>query len=129
VLLVKTKIAPSAIHGLGLFANQFIGKGQVIWRFSPGFDREVTFEELETLPIHLQEWTKHYGYLDFHLNRYILHIDDARFVNHSNNACIYVDYAQDSYGIDVADRDIAPGEELTYDYNQFDSDWLKGDKP
>ncbi len=129
MLLVKTTIAPSAIHGLGLFSHQFIAKGQVIWKFSPGFDREITLEELATLPHHLQEWMKHYGYLDFHLNRYILHIDDCRFVNHSNNACITVDYEQDCYGLDVAARDITPGEELTYDYNQYHSDWVRGDKP
>lgn len=28
MLLVKTKIGPSAIHGIGLFADQFIQKGR-----------------------------------------------------------------------------------------------------
>ena len=39
--------------------------------------------------------------------------DDARFVNHPDAPNVATDYAQDPYGLDVALRDIAAGEELT----------------
>jgi hypothetical protein len=34
MLLVKTTIAPSPIHGIGLFADQFIPQGTRIWEFT-----------------------------------------------------------------------------------------------
>ena len=33
MLLVKTTLRPSEVHGLGLFADEFIPKGIAIWRF------------------------------------------------------------------------------------------------
>jgi SET domain-containing protein len=128
MLLVRTKIAPSQIHGFGLFADQFIAKGEVIWRFSPGFDLEKTVEELATLPVHIQEWFKHCAYLDYHFDRYVLCTDNARFVNHSETPSMYSDYGQDNYGPDVAIHDIKAGEELTNDYTQFDMDWIDNNK-
>jgi hypothetical protein len=38
MLVVKTKIKNSEIEGLGLFADQFIPKGSVIWKYDPSFD-------------------------------------------------------------------------------------------
>ena len=42
MLYVKTKIGQSKIHGMGLFADQFIKKGTIIWKFTPGFDLKFT---------------------------------------------------------------------------------------
>ena len=39
MLLVKTYLEKSAIHGLGVFAGEFIAKGTKIWRFVEDFDR------------------------------------------------------------------------------------------
>ncbi len=49
MLLVKTKIGQSKIHGIGIFAEQFIPKGTVIWKFMSGFDLKVSKEQLEKL--------------------------------------------------------------------------------
>jgi hypothetical protein len=62
----------------------------------------------------------HYGYLDRNVQRIILCFDDARFVNHSDSPNVATDYALDAYGVDVALRDIARGEELTMDYANFE---------
>ena len=43
-----------------------------------------------------------------------------RFVNHSDAPNVATDYVQDPYGLDVALRDIAAGEELTMDYANFE---------
>ena len=39
MLLVKTRLGKSRIHGLGVFAAQPIRKGQPVWRFVEGFVR------------------------------------------------------------------------------------------
>ena len=44
MLLVKTKIGPSKIAGIGLFADEFIAKGTPVWKFEPGFDLEIPRE-------------------------------------------------------------------------------------
>jgi len=58
----------------------------------------------------------HYGYIDPRLRRFILCCDDARFINHSDTPNIVPEFDEGGYGIDVAARDIAEGEEITADY-------------
>jgi len=50
MLLVKTKLGPSKIHGIGLFVDEFIPKGTIVWKFVPGFDLKFTKEEVEKFP-------------------------------------------------------------------------------
>jgi len=121
MLLVPTRLAPSAIHGFGVFAAAPIAKGTPVWRFAPGLDMEFDAGIVATLPAHVQTFFAHYGYLDRNVGRIILCFDDARFVNHSATPNVATDYAQDAYGVDVALRDIAAGEELTMDYANFEA--------
>lgn len=64
MLLVKTKIGHSKIHGIGLFANEFILKDTPIWKFVPGFDLEFSEEEVSVLPTPARAFLLHYGYKD-----------------------------------------------------------------
>lgn len=121
MLLVPTRLAPSTIHGLGVFAAMPIGKGTAVWRFEAGLDMEFAPDIVEALPKHVREFFSRYGYIDRNLNRLILCFDDARFVNHSDAPNVTTDYARDSHGLDVALRDIAAGEELTMDYAGFEA--------
>jgi SET domain-containing protein len=116
VLLVSVLVQPSPIHGLGAFAAQPIPKGTAVWRFTPGFDLDLDPADLERQPEHFRKVLLHYGYLDQRLQRYILCCDDARFINHADAPNLVVDDSLDPYGVDVAARDIAAGEELTIDY-------------
>jgi len=120
MLLVPTRIGPSTIHGIGVFAVAPIAKGTAVWRFAKGLDMEFSPDIVPTLPAHVQEFFSHYGYLDRSVKRIVLCFDDARFVNHSDAPNVATDYAQDPYGLDVALRDIAAGEELTMDYAGFE---------
>jgi uncharacterized protein len=125
MLLVKTRIEPSPIHGLGLFADRLIPAGAEVWRFLPGFDLEKTPEEVSAMPAIVQAWFKRFGYLDYHLGCYIVSVDDARFINHSDHPNINQDYTIDRYGVDIALRDIKPGEEITTDYRLIEKvNWL-----
>jgi SET domain-containing protein len=120
MLLVPTRLAPSAIHGFGVFAVAQIAKGTPVWRFARGLDMEFSPDIVPTLPGLVQQFFSHYGYLDSNVQRIVLCFDDARFVNHSATPNVATDYAQDAYGLDVALRDIAAGEELTMDYAGFE---------
>ena len=124
MLLVKTRIGPSKINGIGLFANQFIPKGILIWKFKPGFDLEITKDKLTKLSQHTRDQFLHYCYLDKKPDKYVLSFDDARFMNHSETPTIE---DGDPYGYDgdIAVRDIYEGEELTYDYKKEDADYAR----
>jgi SET domain-containing protein len=126
MLLVPTRLAQSTIHGLGVFAAAPIAKGTPVWRFAKGLDMELSPDIVPTLPAHVQEFFAHYGYLDRNVQRIILCFDDARFVNHSDTPNVATDYAQDPHGLDVALRDIAAGEEITMNYEDFEERAARG---
>jgi SET domain-containing protein len=120
MLLVPTRLAPSPIHGLGVFAVAPIAKDTPVWRFERGLDMEFAPDIVQALPEYVRTFFAHYGYLDRNVKRIILCCDDARFVNHSGIPNVTTDYAQDPYGVDVALRDIAAGEEITMNYEVFE---------
>jgi uncharacterized protein len=123
MLLVKTKIAPSSIEGIGLFADEFIPSGTPIWRLQQGFDLEAAPADLQVLPAQARETFLKYAYLRPSSNTYILGFDDARFFNHSDTPnTISIDTPDGTVNADIAARDINKGEELTTDYRLFDRD-------
>lgn len=127
MLLVKTKIGQSKINGIGLFADQFILKGTPIWRYTPRLDIKFTEEELMKLPELAQECIQHYCYHSVVDDTYVLPFDDARFFNHSQTPNVLsLDLPDDPEGMEIASRDIQPGEELTCDCREFDIDCREG---
>jgi SET domain-containing protein len=116
MLLVPVRLDNSPIHGLGVFTVEFIAAGSAVWRFTEGFDLDLDPDTVEAQPLHLRRMLLHYGYLDPRLRRFILCCDNARFINHSDRPNLAADYRLDRHGVDLAVRDIAPGEELTVDY-------------
>jgi len=102
--------------GIGVRAIRPIPRGTLLWvldRFdvvvSPGEFRQLT-------PLH-QRLLRHYGYRD-HAARWILCWDGGRLVNHS------CEPAMRGVGPEVmiAVRDLAPGDELTCDYAECNTD-------
>jgi hypothetical protein len=123
MLMVKTKLGPSDIAGIGLFADQDIKKGTVTWRFMPAYDRLLTQAEIDDLPEPARANILDHVYLDDASGLYVLCADNARFMNHAdapNTAGVHEEGAIEGY--DVAVRDIVAGEELTCDYRTFDAD-------
>lgn len=120
MLLVKTRIDHSPIHGFGLFAAERIARGTAVWRFMSPFDQDLSPSVLETLSPDQREWMLKYGYIDLYSKRLILCGDDARFINHSDTPNIAADFNVDPYGLDIAVRDIEAGEEITSDYMTFE---------
>jgi SET domain-containing protein len=128
MLLVKTYLDRSAIHGIGLFASEPIAAGTVIWRMSPTIDVQLAPPDIEALSRPARAQIEKYIYLDKVLRTYVLCGDDARFFNHSESPNCR-DLPDERGGTTVAARDIAAGEELTCDYAAFDANFgLGGDK-
>lgn len=125
MLLVKTKLGMSGIHGIGLFADQFIGKDELLWRYDGRVDRKLTIEDIERLAPASREQVRRYSYREKFSGLYVLCGDDARFFNHASSPnCLDTEDGEE--GLTLAARDIQPGEELICDYALFDQDWIEG---
>ncbi len=118
MFLVKTRIGPSKIHGIGVFAEERIPKGQMIWVLDARIDVRVSISDLPTFPPPMRAFLRKYGYEEMHEGRrtIVLCGDHARHVNHSNDPNVTDGEA------DLAARDIERGEELTCNYYAFDLD-------
>ncbi|PIK16383.1 SET domain-containing protein [Halobacteriovorax sp. JY17] len=123
MLLVKTFIKESPIHGKGLFADEDISEGTPIWKYSAdttsliaAYDfinlcKQLSFKEILTYLT--------YSYLR---NDQVWHVlDNSKYINHGENSNIaFLDNFQE-----IAIRDIKKGEELIenyhncYDHNDF----------
>lgn len=121
MLLIKTYVAPSRIHGLGLFAGQDILKGTITWRFHPALDIVLTEEQVGELPEVAREFVAEYGSLSKVSGKYIVSSDSARFTNHSDSPNLDSKEVEgEPERVALANRDIKKGEELTIDYEGFD---------
>lgn len=49
MMIVKNYVAPSKIHGVGLFAGENIEKDQIIYVFTPSVDLVMTPEAIKKL--------------------------------------------------------------------------------
>lgn len=117
MLQVKTSLKPSNIHGIGLFADQFIEKGKIIWEYTPNIDREFTDEEYISLSDLERAYVKFYSFKFDGI--YCLCCDDAKFFNHSKTPNCEEIINDVKFGHTIAANDIHIGEELTTDYMTF----------
>mgnify|MGYP001583380590 CR=1 FL=1 len=120
MLTIKTKIGPSKIQGIGLFADEEIPKGTIVWKFNPLIDISLSKEELKKLSKESKEQIKKYAYLDKYSKKYVLCGDDGRFFNHSDSPnCDGNSENKIINNITTALRSIKNGEELTVNYKLF----------
>jgi len=118
MLLVRTQIGPSRIHGLGLFAAAPIPRGAKVWQFHPAIDLVAPEAEVAALPPVAQAFFRNYAYRPLaDEGVWYLNGDYAKFMNHASEPNL-----TEIDGCNLALRDIAAGEELTCDYFQFDRD-------
>ncbi|HET7848530.1 MAG TPA: SET domain-containing protein [Pseudolabrys sp.] len=114
MLLVKTYLDKSPIHGIGVFAAQFIRKGTKIWRFVYGFDLVYTPREFSRLPKPARDYIRLHGYrVDGEI---LLTVDHDHHINHSDDPNTYL-----HNGYVVARKNIRKGAEITNDYREFDA--------
>lgn len=128
MMLIRNRVGPSSIHGMGLFAVERIPQGTAIWRFQAGFDREITPSEFESLPPITQDHVRWFAYRDVTSQRFVLGGDHSCFMNHSPQPNTGAAPNADPFSpvtTTVALRDIAAGEEITCDYHAFDAESRK----
>ena len=118
MILVKTHLDTSKIPdaGIGLFADEFISKGTLVWKFVPGFDFALKKGDLNKLPKIAKSFVLHYGYYNEDEGGYVICVDNSRFMNHSKNP-----NTTDTNIIGTMTiKDIHKGEEITCNYFEFD---------
>jgi len=128
MLFVKTKVLPSKIQGLGLFADEFIPKGTIIWKFTPELDLKFTKEQISKFPRQIQEYLEVYCWLSKKSGLYCFSSDNGKYFNHSKNPnSLSAYYKNEEEVVTKAIRDIQKGEEITDDYSTFEKgfkeDW------
>lgn len=97
----------SEMDGHGLFAARPVPRGTIVWSSDDGDARlVVTHRQLRALPPHVH----HLAYRN--RDRFILCFDGSQFMNHSCDPNLA--WADDDHLVAV--RDIAEGEEVTFDY-------------
>ncbi len=117
-MLVKTYLAQSGIHGVGLFAAEPVKAGAKIWEFMEEFDTVHDETALVATPEPVRSFLRRYTY-PHHAQpgKIILDGDHGRFMNHSDtpNTDFRMIHANNGFAL----HDIAKGEELTCNYNEF----------
>lgn len=128
MLLVKTKLGISKIPnaGIGLFADDYIKKGTIVWKLNTQFDRLISMSEFYNLDEITQKFISTYGYTRKDYPFIIFCFDNARFINHSFDGNLTP--STEVFGnmhISIASKDIYQEEELTENYAVFDDKSLK----
>lgn len=96
--------------GYGVVATEFLPAGTITWALD-ALDREFTPLEIEKMDPLYQEILDIYTFRN-NKGNWVLCWDNGRYVNHSfNSNCLTT-----AYDLEIAIRDIHPGEQLTDDY-------------
>ena len=109
--LIPHDVGPRTIHGIGCFASRAARKGERVWKFHPLIDRMIHRAELKALPIHAVDLIRTRAKFFPATGTFILGADGDSRMNHSDDAN-FLDCGDHT----VAGRDIAAGDELSWDY-------------
>lgn len=123
MLMVKTKLGLSKIQGVGLFADEDISEGTIVYKAC----------EFEGIPLDFLVWSEaEWAAMEKNLSKgtqrqikrhaykyredgwYIMELDDTKFINHSDSPNLIVSEVGD-----IAVKDIKSGEEILTDYRTF----------
>lgn len=124
MLTVKTYLAPSKVHGIGLFAAEKIPAKAVVWKYNrfidkifsvPAFLKICQDQDHPTLSHLLNSSYKKNG-------KYFYLTDNARFINHSdlNSNISFADEFTERAERDIgADEELLENYHLSYDVDDF----------
>jgi len=128
MMLIPTRVAPSGIHGLGLFAVSVVPAGTPVWRFLPGFDHAFSPQGFAALPELARAHTRWFCFVSRENGHVILSGDHACFINHSITPNTGAPLKGPAPVTTLALRDIQAGEEITCNYYDYDADtpWKLG---
>lgn len=115
MLKIKSYLAQSKVHGIGLFAGEDVKEGSVVWEFNPFIDQVFSARKFRDIC----QTVNHFGLQHLYAssykrnNKYFYITDNARFINHSDsgyNIMFVNDFTE------VACRHIQRGEEILENY-------------
>jgi SET domain-containing protein len=116
MMLVRTYLGPSGIHGVGVFAGEPIERGAAVWARHAVFDLVVTREMRAGLPDAMLSYLDTYSYPagDGADGRSVLDCDNGRYMNHSDtpNTSFKGEGGRATSNIEM-------GAEITCDYREF----------
>lgn len=125
MFLIRTIVAPSAIHGVGVFAAEDVAAGRVIWEYADGIDLAIPLARVAEFPDAFRAYLETYAYIPKDMpGRYVLSCDHAKFLNHSEDPNTALEPFRT-----LSRRAIARGEEITCDYRAFVAGWTGFDPP
>jgi SET domain-containing protein len=116
--IIKTSIDRSGIHGLGLFSQEDIAVGTLVWRRNHSIDIKVEWNDeiIASMPAHVAKIVRSRSYIDHVTGVRTFGIDGDSFVNHQDIPNVVFD----SNGDGRAARAITVGEEITNNYYEID---------
>ncbi len=120
MLHIKYKLKESSLHGIGLFTQEKIAKGRVVYTASPLLDLNITNDQFSSLQENERQEVQYYGFWDEPNNVWHVDFDVSRFINHSFQPTVIQDSNHNDAYL-VATRDIESGEELTQNYLDFET--------
>ena len=121
MLHIKYKLDKSKHHGIGLFADQDIRKGQIIYTASPLLDINITQAQFDSLSENEQKEIRYWGYWIEKDKIWHVDFDVSKFLNHSFEPTTIQDFTKNDACLSAI-RDIKKGEELTQNYLEFESE-------
>ena len=111
MLLIDHFVAPSQVHGLGVFAGQSVDRGDKVYQFHPLIDREITEDEFANFPGNVRRLVRSHGDYDADRCVFRLSADGVFYMNHADDPNL-----EDRGNEMFARRAIQIGEELFCDY-------------
>ena len=121
MLKIKTYLDKSSIHGIGLFANEDIKQGELIWAFTKDVDQFIPGPVLRDISKEEANFLENAAVYDEEEDTYCLVADNVRFINHSDKPNVgETDRTTDDLLEMFALKDIKKGEEITLDYNEME---------
>ena len=117
---ISYKLKSSELHGVGLFADQDITAGALVYTASPLLDLNITQEQFNSLTQEEKDEVTWWGFFDQPSQMWHVDFDVSKFINHSYQPTVSQDKQHDEAYL-VATRDIKKGEELTQNYLEFET--------
>lgn len=117
---IKYKLNRSDKHGIGLFADEDVKSGTLIYSASPLLDLNISQEEFDSLDEKEKAEVLWWGFFDEPSQKWHVDFDVSKFINHSYDANVTQDESREDAYL-IAKGDIKKGEEITQNYLEFES--------
>ena len=84
MMTVKNYVAPSGIHGVGVFAGEDIREGTCIYEFIDGIDIVMTRDQAAAYGAEFARFMRIFAYVDPGDRTLVISVDNSRFMNHAD---------------------------------------------